>query len=88
MPRLWKVLVAVGFVALIGFIVYSATGLAQVSCQVCVEYHGRTLCPTAAGTSQEEAVRTAAGIACSELATGRTENIACERTLPKSVTCN
>jgi hypothetical protein len=87
MPKSWKVLVAIAFVALIGFIIYSATGLAQVSCEVCVEFHGRTSCQPAAGTTQEEAVRTAESIACSELASGRTENIACERTPPKSLTC-
>jgi hypothetical protein len=87
MPKLWKILVGVGFVALIGFIIYSATGLAQVSCEVCVEFHGKTSCQPAAGTSQDEAVKTAESIACTELASGRTENIACERTPPKSITC-
>jgi len=87
MPKLWKILVGLGFVALIGFIIYSATGLGQVSCNVCVEFHGRTSCQPAAGTSQDEAVKTAESVACSELATGRTESIACERTPPKSITC-
>ncbi|PYS37271.1 MAG: hypothetical protein DMG14_21870 [Acidobacteria bacterium] len=87
MPKAWKVLVGIGFLALIGFIIYSATGLARVSCEVCVEFHGRTSCQPAAGTTQDEAVKTAEGIACSELASGRTENIACERTPPKSVAC-
>jgi hypothetical protein len=87
MPQLWKILVGLGFVALIGFIIYSATGLAQVSCEVCVEFHGKTSCQPAAGTNQEEAVRTAEGIACAELASGRTESIACERTPPKSIAC-
>ena len=87
MPKLWKILVGVGFVALIGFIIYSATGLAQVSCNVCVEFHGRTSCQPAAGTNQDEAVKTAVSVACADLATGRTESIACERTLPKSIMC-
>jgi len=87
MPKLWKILVGLGFAALIGFIIYSATGLAQVSCTVCVEFHGRTSCQPAAGTSQDEAVKTAESVACAELATGRTESIACERTPPKSIMC-
>jgi hypothetical protein len=86
-PKHWKIIVAVGFVGLLGFIIYSATGLAQVSCDVCIEFHGRTSCKPAAGTSEEEAIRTASTIACTDLATGRTESIACERTPPKSVTC-
>jgi|RhiMetdeSRZDD1v2_1073273.scaffolds.fasta_scaffold45250_3 hypothetical protein len=87
MPKLWKIVVGLGFAALIGFIIYSATGLAQVSCTVCVEFHGRTSCQPAAGTSQDEAVKTAESVACAELATGRTESIACERTPPKSIMC-
>ena len=87
MPKLWKILVGLGFAALIGFIIYSATGLAQVSCTVCVEFHGKTSCQPAAGTSQDEAVKTAESVACAELATGRTESIACERTPPKSIMC-
>jgi hypothetical protein len=87
MPKLWKILVGLGFVALIAFIIYSATGLAQVSCEVCVEFHGKTSCQPAAGTSRDEAIKTAASIACSELATGRNESIACDHTPPKSVTC-
>jgi len=87
MPKLWKIVVGAAFAGLIVFIIYSATGLAQVSCEVCVEFHGRTSCQPAAGTSQEEAVRTASGIACTDLANGRTENIACERTPPKSIAC-
>lgn len=87
MPQTWKLLVGIGFIALIGFIVYSTTGLARVSCDVCVEFHGVTSCKPAAGTSQEEAVKTAVDIACSELAAGRTENIACEHTPPKTVSC-
>jgi hypothetical protein len=83
----WKILVAVGFVALLGFIIYSSTGLARVNCEVCVEFHGRTSCQTAAGTTQDEASKTAASVACSDLAFGRTEGIACENTRAKSVSC-
>ena len=87
MPKTWKILVGVGFVALIAFIVYSATGLGRVSCEVCVEFHGRTSCPTAAGPTEDEAVKTARDIACSDIAEGRTEGIACQNTKPKSISC-
>jgi hypothetical protein len=87
MPRAWKILVGVGFAALIGFIIYSATGLARVNCQVCMEFHGGTSCKPAAGTTEEEAVKTAIDIACSDLASGRTDSIACQHTPPKSISC-
>jgi len=82
-----KLLIGVGFVALLVFIVYSTMGLAKVNCEVCVEFHGRTMCGTAAGTTRTEVIRTGVSVACSDLAAGRTENIACEATPPKSVAC-
>jgi hypothetical protein len=82
-----KLLIAAGFVALLGFIVYSTMGLAKVNCEVCVEFHGRTSCRPAAAMTQEDAVKSAVSVACSELAGGRTENIACERTPPKTMSC-
>jgi hypothetical protein len=87
MQQKWKIFVGVGFVALLAFIIYSATGLAKVNCDVCVEYHGVKSCKPAAGTSQEEAVKTAVDIACSDLASGRSESIACEHTPPSSISC-
>jgi hypothetical protein len=87
MSRTTKILIAAGFVVLLGFIVYSTMGLAKVDCEVCVEFHGRTVCGRAAGTTQEEAIKSAISVACSDLAAGRTENIACEATRPKTTSC-
>ena len=87
MSKTAKIVIAAGFVALLGFIVYSTMGLAKVNCEVCVEFHGRTSCRPAAATTQEDAVKGAVSVACSELAGGRTENIACERTPPKTMSC-
>jgi hypothetical protein len=87
MRKPWKIFVGLGFVALIVFIVYSSTGLAQVTCQVCVEFHGNTSCKPAAGPTKDEAVKTAWGIACSDLASGRTEGILCQNTPPKTIAC-
>ena len=87
MSKTTKVLIGAGFVALLGFIIYSTMGLAKVNCEVCVAFHGRTMCGSAAGTNQTEAVKSAVSIACSDLAAGRTENIACEATPPKTIAC-
>ncbi|PYS01800.1 MAG: hypothetical protein DMG16_11175 [Acidobacteria bacterium] len=87
MSKATKILIAAGFVALLGFIIYSTMGLAKIKCEICVEFHGRTLCRSAAGTTREEAVKSAVSVACSDLAAGRTENIACESTRPKTMTC-
>jgi len=85
--RATKILIATGFVALLGFIIYSTMGLAKINCELCVEFHGRTSCGSAAGTTREEAVKSAVSVACSDLAAGRTENIACENTRPKTMSC-
>jgi len=82
-----KIVIGVGFVALLVFIVYSTMGLAKVTCEVCVQFHGRTMCSSAAGTCQGQAVKSAVSVACSDLAAGRTENIACEATVPKTMSC-
>ena len=87
MSKTTKILIGIGFVALLVFIVYSTMGLAKVSCEVCVVFHGRTMCSSAAGMNQNEAVKSAVSVACSDLAAGRTENIACEATVPKTTSC-
>ena len=87
MSKTTKILIGAGFAALLVFIIYSTMGLAKVNCQVCVVFHGRTMCASAAGTSQTEALKSAIDVACSDLAAGRTENIACEATVPKTMSC-
>ncbi len=87
MSKSTKVLIGAGFAALIGFIIIAPTRLAKVDCQVCIEFHGKTSCKPAAGTTKDEAMKTATDIACSDLAIGRTESIACQATRPKSFSC-
>jgi len=85
--KVTKILIAAGFVALLGFIIYSTMGLAKINCEICIEFHGRTSCGLAAGMNRDEAVKSAVSVACSDLAAGRTENIACESTPPKTMSC-
>jgi hypothetical protein len=81
-----KLLIAVGFIALLAFIVFSTMGLARVNAEVCMEFQGRTACAEAYGTSQDEALRTAKDVACSEIAFGRDDSITCNfQTAPTSV---
>jgi preprotein translocase subunit SecF len=73
--------------AVAALIVYSTLALGARSCEVCIEFQGRTQCRSAKGSTTEEAVRTAAENACSFLASGVTGSIACANTPPKSVKC-
>ena len=88
MLKTTKLLVALGFSALIIYMVYSSFGFAKVNCEVCMELNGRKDCRTAWAASREEAIRTARDTACSLIANGRTENIRCGGTKPARVMCS
>ena len=59
----------------------------EVSCEVCIEFRGRTACREALGPTHEEAVRTATDNACAFLSSGMTDTVACQNTPPTSVRC-
>ena len=75
-----KILIAAGVLILISYIVYSSMALDQFSCEVCMEFRGRTDCRRAVGTSEAEAIRTAVDTACAQLSSGMTDST------PRSVT--
>lgn len=78
---------AIAFVlGVLCLLVYLTLGLAQFTCEVCMEYQGRRNCATASGTTREEAVRTASDTACATISAGMTESIQCGNTPPVSVT--
>jgi len=85
MSKKVKVAVAALFVFLVGLILYSTLNLNRHECEVCMEFRGRTSCRTAAGATQEEAIRTATDNACADISSGMTESIACGQTSPKSI---
>lgn len=78
----------VAIVALAGLAVYSTTSRAAHRCRVCVTYHGRSNCATAAGASQQDAQEGAQNTACGPLASGMDESIACGRVQADSVQCD
>src|ERR1700737_1047546 len=78
----WIVLsgAAIFLVALIYFTVQQN----QQRYEVCVSFRGQSRCATAAGASREEAVPSAQGIDCAQLANRRDENMGCLDTSPAS----
>ena len=70
---------------LLALIVYSSMGLAQVTGEICFTFNGRTECREASGTTREEAIRTAAEMACSAMAAGMTQRINCTQSPPTRV---
>jgi hypothetical protein len=70
--------VMIGVLAIIGLIVYSSMNLSSHRVEVCIDFQGRQACRTASGETRENAIRTAASNACSFLASGMTDSMACE----------
>jgi hypothetical protein len=64
-----------------------STAGAKVQCRVCVEFHGRPNCATAAGTTERAARDGAQTTACGPVASGMDQQIECGRTDPVSVQC-
>jgi len=80
------VVLGIAFVAaVIGFLIYSSMHLAQARAEVCMSFNGQTACRTAAADTREHAVHTATSNACSMIASGVTDTMACERSNPTSI---
>ena len=72
-------------VVVIGFLIYSSMHLAQARVEVCMSFNGQTTCRTASADTREHAVRAATSNACSMIASGVTDTMACERSNPASI---
>ena len=82
--KIW-IVVAVFVAIFAGVLIYSTMNLAQYKAEVCITFNGRTQCRTAAGVTEENALRAATSDACATLAGGVTEVMACEHTNPSSL---
>lgn len=83
----WPVVAALVFIAgVIGAIAYSTFGNAQIHCEVCITYNGRTNCGNSASTTREQAERAATDLACNGLTSGMTELMQCQNSPTRQVT--
>ncbi|MDQ6759510.1 MAG: hypothetical protein M3Z32_06545 [Acidobacteriota bacterium] len=71
--------------AVLGVILYSTMNLAKFRVEVCVTFNGRSDCRIASADTEEHALRTATSNACGLLASGVTDTLACEHSVPTSV---
>lgn len=84
--RTGVVVAVVAFVvAGIALIVWSSMGLSQVTVEACFTFNGLSECRVASGTTREEALRTAADMACAVISSGMTDRINCQNTEPTRV---
>ncbi len=72
---------------LVGAIVYFSLGFNQLTCEVCMDFQGRTQCRSASGVNEHTAVQTAKDNACAYLVQSKTEGFLCSQTPPARVTC-
>lgn len=82
--RLIFIIIA-AFAAFVGAITWQMSSLRQNRVEVCMAFQGRQNCSTASGTTKEEALRTATDAACTLIAGGVTDTMACSRGNPLSV---
>ena len=61
---------------------------AQVECEACIEFEGRSACRTTIASSRERAISGATTNACAVLSSGVTAGIQCGNTPPSSLRCN
>jgi len=84
--RTKPILIGVVFLlAVLAVLLYSTMNLAAHRVEVCMAFQGHSACRTAAGSSQEFALRTATSNACAQIASGVTDSLACEQSQPVSV---
>ena len=85
----WRnVLVTLGvLLPVMGYVVYSSFQVGDVECEVCITFEGRDACRTVAGKTEEDSRRGAVTNTCALLASGVTDSLRCERTLPRKAEC-
>jgi hypothetical protein len=78
-------IIALGAIVLIGILAYSTLQQTRERYEVCMVFKGGTHCATAAGSTYDQAVRSAQEIDCQLLSNGRDENMVCLANPPSSV---
>jgi hypothetical protein len=72
----------------LGAALYFATlDASGVTCELCMEFEGRSACRSASAQDRETAVYGARMAACAVLSQGVTSGMQCDRTPPSSLTC-
>lgn len=84
-PALLGVLLLLGVAATLA---WSTMSLQAHTCNVCMDYQGRSKCREVAATSIEEARTGAITNACAFVSSGMRDSMACQRTQPTTETCN
>lgn len=81
--------IGVGLASLffIAAVIYGTTRIPSVECEVCIEFHGVTVCRIVQAATPEEARTSGMNNACALVASGVTDTLACERQVPLKLEC-
>jgi hypothetical protein len=85
--RTTRWLLAAGIVGFLAYVVVGSMARVERTCELCVEFNGRTECRRGAGATDQEAKDAAQTAACGVMAFGMDQSIACQRTVPTTVRC-
>ena len=80
-----KWIIGVGALAFLAVLILLSLRQTQQKYEVCMTFKGGSHCATAAGSTYDEAVRSAEDIDCQFLANGRDETMVCLAGAPTSV---
>ena len=72
----------------IGALVFALLDQMGASCEVCMNYHGRSICEEVVADDRDLAVMQATSTACAQLSSGVTDGMRYNRTPPVSVRCS
>ena len=78
-------IVPIGGILFFVILIYLSMQQRQKQYEVCMAFRGGSHCATAAGSTYDEAVRSAEEIDCQMLATGRDETMVCLASQPSSI---
>ena len=74
-------------IAIVGFVAYGSMSAAGHTCEVCMQYKGRSQCRKVAAATVDLAREGAIQNACAYIAGGVNEGMACHREAPVSEKC-
>jgi hypothetical protein len=77
-----------GLTTIIGIVVYTSLHVGGVRCEVCIDFQGRSACRAVDGATDQDALAAARTNTCAQLASGVTDTMACERTVPTRADCH
>ncbi|HEX2187334.1 MAG TPA: hypothetical protein VHG51_00490 [Longimicrobiaceae bacterium] len=80
-------IVTLGALLFVGFLAWGSMSRAKVSCEVCLEFDGETVCRKGAGATEAEALRAAQESTCGGNARGMSESMACRNRTPGRAQC-